>query len=45
MKRVSVSKEELDNFIDIEKQQHYLNTFRYSEGEDTITPYDQLFLL
>lgn len=39
MKRItSVSREDLENFIDIEKQQQYLNTYRGSEGQDTITP-------
>jgi hypothetical protein len=36
MKRFTVSKEDSEKFIDIEKQD-YLNA-RGSEGQDTITP-------
>lgn len=38
MKRISVSKENLDQFVDIEKQQYYAGNYRGSEGQDTITP-------
>lgn len=37
MRRNSASKEQLDQFIDVEKQQ-YLANYRGSEGQDTITP-------
>ena len=45
MKRLtSVSREEFDNFVDIEKQQEHLNSYRGSEGQDTITPLVYLFI-